>query len=342
MGNELIDSTNNFEDFDVLKAKENIKRNFEFKNGVKLTKELIDEKIKDAELVQYALRKLVKQAYKHTSVDDWYEKGGPQLKGKGINTIKNALRISVRVNHPPEKTECFDPDGNPYVEYTYEGYSTFLGIENYEIGSANSKDKFVAFRNGSWLPLSQVNLTNVKKKALTNLYVRIIKRAAGLSHTWPEIEELTEFKITKELVKANDARKDGDYDFGTILAPHLLRARRQIRQWILEMSEREGDIARTYLQTKTSYYIDGYGRLAQGIDNTNDLLPKHIKYLYPIIQEDYKRYKDNLLLKKEQKKEEKPKEEKKKADVVIDAKEEKKQTVNKIKKIVNNIIDKDR
>lgn len=245
----------------------------------------VEKALQKAERFQRAFSTIIKRAYNLTNVNDWIDQNGtPYLQFSGSTKIATQLGINI-VRCECAKEVLTDDDGKQYIEYTYEAIGVFLGRETHEVGVANSKDDFFAKRkkNGKTylLPLSEINLPNVKKKAHTNLLNRLIKNLVGLSHTWEEISEITDGKITREKcskVSYKSQKKE--------LPNDIIKKRAEIRTMIIEMHAGNAKQSREYLKSKTAW-VNKQGKKIEGIELTDKLTENQINFLYPKIKQEH-------------------------------------------------------
>jgi len=116
-----------------------------------------------------------KMAVRVTNVNDWVDEGGnPYLQEKGAEKIAMAFGVSIS-NTNLEKEEAKDDKGQ-YITYIYSGTGSWQGRSVPQIGTCSSRDPFFGKKGGQLLPLSEVKLVDVRKKAYTNMLNRVIKR----------------------------------------------------------------------------------------------------------------------------------------------------------------------
>lgn len=184
----------------------------------------LEQAMKVAEKYQEVQVRLRRLALRSTNINDWLDQGGkPYLQWSGFAQI--AAAFGVQYNEPKIETFYVDDDAGRYFQCDVSGMIFWQGHAIPETGSANSRDELYGVRtvkgedgkavyeNGKkktyFLPLSEINLGDIRKKALTNFLNRGLKSTLGLSFTWEEIAETTQRKITKDLVAAIDYKKDG-------------------------------------------------------------------------------------------------------------------------------------
>jgi hypothetical protein len=122
-----------------------------------------------------------------TRQDDWIDIGGrPHLNSSGAMKVAALFGVSLtgmRVDETHEKL-----DGKEVVRYAARLTARFLGREVETEGVASSDDAFFSRKNGKPVPLHEVNLNSVRKKAVTNAQVRAVKAILGLGGiTWDEV-----------------------------------------------------------------------------------------------------------------------------------------------------------
>jgi len=156
--------------------------------------------------IQDRVRKL---ALRLTSVADWTDEGGrPYLAWSGSSKVSMALGVSYKFD--TMLPEVLTDEHGEFLEYTCTGTVMWNGRSVPEVGTGSSRDSFFGVRKKEnketgerekyYLPLSEVDRTDVKKKAVTNFLNRGLKSLVGLSFEWEEIAAATNNRITRELV----------------------------------------------------------------------------------------------------------------------------------------------
>jgi len=145
-----------------------------------------------------AVKKIKSLVFRVTNFHDWIDQQGkPYLWASGAEKIARLFGISWRIDEP-----VFESLEGGHYSYTYKGYFTLGGVTIEAVGARSSKDgffkKYGKETNGERkeLPPSEIDKTDVKKAAYTNLIGNGITRLLGIRNlTW---EELKEAGITKE------------------------------------------------------------------------------------------------------------------------------------------------
>lgn len=148
--------------------------------------------------------RLRERAVSLTNKNDWIDQNNnPYLEYSGASKI--AIAFGVAQGGVKFEEEKRDDGDIPYITFTCFAKLTWNGNSSEHIGTSSSKDDFFARRKNKetgepyYLPLKDINIMDVKKKAWTNLMNRGIKDILGLSFTWEEIEEISKGKITRAL-----------------------------------------------------------------------------------------------------------------------------------------------
>jgi len=97
-----------------------------------------------------------------------------------------------------------------------KAFSRKLGSYVEDVGVCSQRDKFFAIENEKLKPIEDVDFANVIKKAVTNLYGRLIKRVVGLMGvSWEDLDKAgikpgakVDFKEKKPL--SPEAKKIGE------------------------------------------------------------------------------------------------------------------------------------
>jgi hypothetical protein len=168
---------------------------------------LCEEHVAQAERSLETLAKLRQLALRATESEDWTDiSGHPHLNASGVHKIAAAFGVSLtglRVEALREEL-----DGKLVVRFVAQVTARFGSRALDAEGAASSDDPFFARRDGRPLPLSEVNLNSVRKKAVTNAQGRALKAILGLSGvTWEDVRG-TERK-PQPVAQVTYARKPG-------------------------------------------------------------------------------------------------------------------------------------
>lgn len=127
---------------------------------------------------------------KMTLPDQWLDQGGkPYLQIGGSERIAQGWGISISKTDTSNPEWREDSKGNKYYEIKAKVTATFRGRDYEQEGSATSKDKFFGKVGKVLKEESEIAISDIRKKALTNAMNRVIKSIVGLSHvTWEELE----------------------------------------------------------------------------------------------------------------------------------------------------------
>lgn len=232
--------------------------------------------------IQDRLRKL---AVNVTSVADWVNEGGkPYLQWTG--TAKVAMAFGVSYEQMVYKQTKFKDDIGEYVVFDCNGYVTWQGRKIPEAGTGSSRDAFFGKRNGEYLPTSEVDLNNIKKKALTNFLNRGLKSMIGLSFSWEEIETITGGKITSAKV-AGVSYDQGGAGGKTPESEETKAKKKKLGQMILEICQGNKEAASAYLYKLTTFKTKE-GKEIKGKKQMRFVSEKQTDMLFSKVQEEHK------------------------------------------------------
>lgn len=120
-------------------------------------------------------------ALKMTKASDWVDLGGnPYLMDRGTENV--AIAFGVDVSEVRLTQEWNEDAKGRYYAYVASGkaYSKTLGRYVEDIGVCSQRDKFFGMISGKLKEVADVDMANIRRKAVTNLYNRLIKRVIGL------------------------------------------------------------------------------------------------------------------------------------------------------------------
>lgn len=173
----------------------------------------IEKRLDELAVMEQAIRlsdKVAEVALALTKHHDWTFFGDrPWLCRSGAERIRNRLGISIEILPDPvtkrryTQYEITDDEGSYIVvEYAAKvSHPHFGSIE--ALGFATSRDKLLG-SNGPdsdgkliWKPITEVNLTHIRMKAFSNLWVNAITRFCGVTPSRDRLVELFGDKVAK-------------------------------------------------------------------------------------------------------------------------------------------------
>jgi hypothetical protein len=145
------------------------------------------EQIKQAEESVEAIKKIKLLALRVTTPHDWVDMGGkPYLAETGCMKIARLFGVSF-TDLTVEEVKRTEGSTTVY-RYIATCTARFNGGSLEVEGAASSDDDFFSMRNGERLPIQDINLNNIRKKATTNAQSRALKKILGLGGlTWEDV-----------------------------------------------------------------------------------------------------------------------------------------------------------
>lgn len=122
-------------------------------------------------------------ALKLTKPTDWVNQGGsPYLMDRGAENV--AIAFGVDISEVRLALEWAEDNKGRYYTYVATGkaYSKKLARYVEDMGVCSQRDRFFGWdgKARAWRPIEDVDMANIRRKAVTNLYNRLIKRVIGL------------------------------------------------------------------------------------------------------------------------------------------------------------------
>lgn len=157
-----------------------------------MNEEDLENAIKKAERMEALVRKIKTLAIKQTNSHDWVDmQGKPYLQSSGAEKIARMFGISWKICEGYPKKETMQDEKGSYYIYSYKGEFVMGGKSIEIIGTCSQRDKLFGkdskAENGL-KPASEIDETNVIKKANTNMIVRGITTILGIRNlTWDEV-----------------------------------------------------------------------------------------------------------------------------------------------------------
>ncbi len=221
-------------------------------------------------------------ALKLTKPTDWVDQGGSMyLMDRGSENI--AIAFGVDISGLEMKMEWVDDPKGRYYAFVASGkaYSRKLGRWVEDIGVCSQRDKFFGKIGDKFKEIEDVDMANIRRKAVTNLYNRLIKRVVGLSG------------VTVDDLKASgmDVSKIGrvEYKGGSQKASDLSLDGKDIKakleSMLVRMSNNDKAVA-TKLLEKFSYWKGDDGK-EHSVNDISKLSEKWLASTYGKAKKEY-------------------------------------------------------
>lgn len=258
-----------------------------------LTEKTFKDIVEQAEMRQKLTQRLYLIALRATNCNDWIDQSGtPYLEYEGARKI--ARDIGMSVENVQGQQQNIKDDKGEYIIFTYTGDAVWQGKKTPELGTCSTRDKFFGRKSGEELPLSEVPIVDVMKKAHTNLMNRAIKSALGLSFTWEEIEQATNGYITRQ--KCTGVSYGAGKKGGTAKKPDTAdtaQQRKDVWEWILEYCKGDLGAAEQTLANMTTFKGKD-GNQVPGWTDVSKLSAAQLKHLHPRMKKEIEQYRENL------------------------------------------------
>lgn len=196
-------------------------------------------------------------ALKLTRATDWVDQGANMyLMDRGAENI--AIAFGVDISGLEMKQEWADDPRGRYYTFVATGkaFSRKLGRWVEDIGVCSQRDKFFGMVGGKLKEIEDVDMPNIRRKAVTNLYNRLIKRVVGLSGV--TIEDLKAAGLDVSQIGRVDYRGGGQRSQAE-LTPEEKDVRAKLGNILLMMANNDKAAAAKLLE-KYSFWKDGDGK----------------------------------------------------------------------------------
>jgi len=195
----------------------------------------VDEKVKLVGEKLDLFNRIKNISLKLTKPSDWiiHTDDNPYLMDRGSENVGIAFGVDVSgIKLNQEWHE--DKDGR-YYEYvaTGMGYSKVLNRVVEDIGVCSQRDKFFGRVKGELKPIEEVDMPNIRRKAITNLHSRLIKRLVGLMNI--TLNDLQEAKLDISKIKKIEY-KTGSQKVAKTLSNEAIDTRKKIYDMALQMA----------------------------------------------------------------------------------------------------------
>ena len=265
-------------------------------------------------VMQYAetMGKIRVACLKTTNKRDWVDLGGePYLTATGADKVANLFGVCLKHETPvKEFKESITAEGTsfPYYTYTTKVIGEFLNPMTKQLvirddeGSCSSKDPLYAVRskwgkdeNGkpvkeTWfLPMSEVDEANIRKKSITNADNRVLKKMLGLAGlSW---DDLKEFGINKEGVAGVSYDKGSKGGQSNTNSAETVDIKNKIQKIVWAYTDGdETEKPKNYgdnLKTLTTW-TNSEGKVFEGVTSLNSVSDKAANVVYGKAKAAYK------------------------------------------------------
>lgn len=221
-------------------------------------------------------------ALKLTKPQDWVDQSGnPYLMDRGAENIATAFGVDIS-GLEVKMLWHEDSSGRYYsFEATGKAYSKKLGRYVEDIGTCSQRDKFFGYdsKKKEFREVQNIDMMNVKKKAVTNLHVRLIKRVTGITNCTFDDLQLSGMDISK-IGKI-------DYSKEKKLSDKGKETREKLGDMLLELANNDKKIASDLLKKYSSWTNDkGEEIFATSLKNMSE---KWIGSTYGKVKADYEK-----------------------------------------------------
>ena len=163
--------------------------------------------IEQAEEMVKSINKIKEISILATNRADWVLfENKPCLQNSGC--MKIAALWGVSFESPEIKEEKRNDTRGEYITFTVSGRASFKGRVVDDIGTASTRDPLYAGKKENPLPLADIDLTDIKKAALTNWQSRILRKILGLSFEMADLEKMG-IKLEKSFSFAKGGKGGG-------------------------------------------------------------------------------------------------------------------------------------
>ena len=210
---------------------------------------------------------------KLTKPSDWIDQGGnPYLMDRGAENV--AIAWGVDISDIKLKQEWAEDENGRYYAFIASGkaYSKKLGRYVEDIGVCSQRDRFFGMTKGGLKPIEEVDMANIRRKAVTNLYTRLIKRVIGLMNVTFDDLKIAGIDIAKiskieyrggtQKIEATEADK---------------KKQKELWDLLLQYTGGADEVARDVLKKQSSFEAKD-GKSVEGKDDVKYLTGKWLNF----------------------------------------------------------------
>lgn len=222
-------------------------------------------------------------ALKMTKVTDWVDMGGnPYLMDRGVENI--GITFGVDISDLRQTMEwAEDAKGRYYSFITFgKAYAKKLGRYVEDIGVCSQRDKFFGMVGGKFKEIEEVDMPNIRRKSVTNLYSRVTKRVVGLMGVTFDDLKASGMDITK-IVKV-------EYKGGKVAEPlneDALVTKAKLESMLFRMANNDKAVVAKLIE-KFSTWKDTEGKV-HSVTSLDKLSEKWLRSTYGKAKAEYEK-----------------------------------------------------
>ena len=264
----------------------------------------VEEELKEIEKKLELFNKVKIISLKLTKPSDWiiHTDDNPYLMDRGSENI--GIAFGVDVTGIKLNQEWHEDNDGRYYEYvaTGMGYAKRLNRVVEDIGVCSQRDKFFGSVGGELKPIEEVDMANIRRKAITNLHSRLIKRLVGLMNI--TLDDLKEAGIDTSKIKKIEY-KTGSKKVEKTLSKDSVDTRKKIYAMALQMAGGVEEDTKIFIKQNSIFQFEKDGKKQERFAETVEQLTsdKWVTSTYGRIKKDFeKAYPGEQLPFKEEKK----------------------------------------
>ena len=269
----------------IAKAGNNVEQNIHIPKADSLR--TVQEEVAEIERTVDLFNKVKTISIRLTKPTDWMFHGEtPYLMDKGAENLAIAWGIDIS---DVKLTREIEHDSNgAYINFTASGkaYSKRLGRYVEEIGSCSQRDEFFGKIGDRIRPIDEIDINDLKKGAITNLYNRASKRICAMANM--TAEDLSAAGLDVAKIGKVEYRKGVRKADAALLDAESLEIREAVWKLCLSLAYGKTDGALTFLKQESSFKAsDGKDVFADRIESLST--PKWIRMTFKRLKAFHKK-----------------------------------------------------
>jgi len=246
-------------------------------HGLSIEKEvsLIEKNIELFNRIKIISLKLTKES-------DWvFHNEAPYLMDRGAENI--AIAFGIDISDVRLKMEWAEDDKGRYYTYVATGkaYSKKLGRYVEDIGVCSQRDKFFGMIGGKLKEIEEVDMANIRRKAVTNLYNRLIKRCVGLMNV--TIDDLIAANLDIKKIPGIEYKREDQKSMPSEKGKEI---RKELGDMLMMMANQDVKLASELLEKYSMFEANGKVRSAKSL---KDMSEKWLFYTYSKVKKDFEK-----------------------------------------------------
>lgn len=212
----------------------------------------IEQEIEKLEKNVELFNKVKIVSLKLTKESDWVfqRENSPYLMDRGAENI--AIAWGIDISGVGLRMEWAEDEKGKYYSFVATGkaYAKKLGRYVEDIGVCSQRDKFFGMISGKFKEIEEIDMANIRRKAVTNLYNRLIKRVIGLMNV--TVDDLKAAGLDVKKIPGIEY-KNGAQKMAKTFSPEYQKKLLEIQEAAHKLAAGNKEVEKNFIKSASSF-----------------------------------------------------------------------------------------